>query len=93
MRLNISNMVDVKLFIDKSVGENASVYYDKSKRLKKKIEGARAALVESRKKLEVLEKSKEAELKAAEKKPKLESKKEWFEKFRWFYSSEGFKKR
>ena len=83
-------MPEIKLFIDKSLGENASLYYDRSKKIRKKLEGAKAALVQSRKKLEELEKTKETELKAAEKKPKTETKKEWYEKFRWFHSSEGF---
>jgi predicted ribosome quality control (RQC) complex YloA/Tae2 family protein len=88
-------MVDITLNINKSVGENASVYYDESKKMKKKLEGAKIALEESRKKLEILKKEKQsAELKLSEeeerKKRSADIKREWYEKFRWFISSEGF---
>jgi predicted ribosome quality control (RQC) complex YloA/Tae2 family protein len=88
-------MVEVSLNINKSIGENASIYYDESKKIKKKIEGAKAALAESRRKFEELEKEKEKSLKAEnsireEKERKADIKREWYEKFRWFISSEGF---
>jgi predicted ribosome quality control (RQC) complex YloA/Tae2 family protein len=88
-------MADITLNINKSVGENASVYYDESKKMKKKLEGARAALEDSRRKLEELKKEKESEelrlSKEEERKKKsAEIKREWYEKFRWFVSSEGF---
>ncbi len=78
----------MKILIDlnKSVEENAGIYFDKAKKSKKKIEGAIEALNKSIKKLEQLKK-KEAKKKAKE--IVLEKrKKEWYEKFRWFYTSE-----
>jgi predicted ribosome quality control (RQC) complex YloA/Tae2 family protein len=87
-------MADITLYINKSVGENASIYYDESKKMKKKLEGAKEALAESRRKLDILKKEKQsAELKFIEdetKKKKSDIKREWYEKFRWFISSEGF---
>lgn len=81
----------VTLLVDRSVEENAGVYYDKAKKTAKKIEGAREALEKARKKLEVLEKRQEKELEQVrEKKARKQRKKEWFEKFRWFTTSDGF---
>ncbi|MBI3033633.1 DUF814 domain-containing protein [Candidatus Woesearchaeota archaeon] len=82
----------MRLTIDlrKTAEQNAAVYYEKAKKARKKIEGAKKALAESRKKLEQLQEKKHAEEKI--KKARAESKKErkWYEKFRWFISSEGF---
>jgi len=75
----------VKLFHDKTVEENAALYFDKAKKAKKKIEGAKKALVLT------LKRSKEIHLKKAQvQKVKVVRAKKWFEKFRWFLSSEGF---
>ena len=85
-------MTQIELYLDKAIEQNASVYFDKSKKLKKKTEGAKEAVKVYEKKLEKLEKKKEAEkeqyeIAAIENK---EVKKEWYEKFRWFISSENF---
>ncbi|MEK6984559.1 MAG: NFACT RNA binding domain-containing protein [Nanoarchaeota archaeon] len=84
-------MVRLLLSVTKSIDENAAVYFEKAKKIKKKIYGAEKSLAYNLKKLEVLElrqeklnleKTKQAVLK--------ERKLEWYEKFRWFISSEGF---
>ncbi|MEA2037794.1 MAG: NFACT RNA binding domain-containing protein [Nanoarchaeota archaeon] len=82
-------MVRLTLHLDKSLEENASLYYDKAKKMKKKICGAREALAETERKFKKLEKQK---LKDVVKEEVLQrtAKKEWYEKFRWFTSSEGF---
>jgi predicted ribosome quality control (RQC) complex YloA/Tae2 family protein len=87
------------LNLRKSLFENAAEFYELGKRAKQKMAGAKTALEESQKALaevetkireaEVLEQAKPAE--AAEELVKLKVKhKEWFEKFRWFVSSDGF---
>ncbi len=76
----------ITLDIRKSVEENAASYFEKAKKDKKKLEGARKVVEEYRKKLTVLEEE-HAEKKAV---PKAPVKKDWFEKFRWFMSSDGF---
>ncbi|MFH2027792.1 MAG: NFACT RNA binding domain-containing protein [Nanoarchaeota archaeon] len=81
-------MALIELDLNKSIEQNASDYYDKAKKLKKKQEGAKEALAESYGKLEKLEKEQLKEERKQEK--KIEIKKEWYEKFRWFFSSEGF---
>lgn len=88
-------MPQIKLYIEKSLEENAGIYYDEAKKLKKKIEGAREAMKRHYSRLEELQKknakleAKEAD-KTAQKQVLAARKKEWYEKFRWFYSSEGF---
>src|SRR3989344_4552078 len=82
-------MTRLTLYLDRSLEENAGAYYEKAKKLKKKIEGARKAWEETRKKIALLEKEAEKEKKREEQK-KPEREKKWFEKFRWFISSEGF---
>ena len=83
----------MRLVLDlaKGVEQNASDYFEKAKKIKKKIKGAEEALQQNIKKLEELEKKKE-KFKAEEeiKKESVTRKKEWYEKFRWFISSDGF---
>jgi len=81
-------MTKLDIYLDKSVEQNASIYFEKAKKAKKKLEGAKEALEKTKKRLDALKKEKGVitEKKEVKKKPK----KEWFEKFRWFYSSDGF---
>jgi len=90
-------MPQIELDLNKSIEENASVYFEKSKKMKKKLEGAKKAIEQSRKRLAGLEKNAEKEIEKERKKveekqkrKEKEKKKEWYEKFRWFVSSEGF---
>jgi predicted ribosome quality control (RQC) complex YloA/Tae2 family protein len=76
----------------RSIQENAAEYYEKGKKAEKRLEGAKKAFKETKQKITELEKQKTQKMteiskpivKAAEKK------KMWYEKFRWFHSSEGF---
>jgi predicted ribosome quality control (RQC) complex YloA/Tae2 family protein len=87
------------LNLRRSLFENANEYYEKNKRAKQKIAGATGALETSKKQLsniegqlaeaEQLKNLKPAEIMEAMAKRKVESK-EWYEKFRWFTSSDGF---
>ncbi len=81
-------MVNIKLFLNKSVEQNAELYYEKAKKAKKKLKGAEEAVEKIKKKLEKLEK--EQRLIEDKEEKKIIRKKEWYEKFRWFYTSEGF---
>ncbi len=80
-------MARITLGINQSVEQNASVYYEKAKKIKKKIEGAKEAILETEERIKKLQKEhlKEEIIKVI--KP---ANKEWYEKFRWFISSEGF---
>ncbi|MBI1935659.1 DUF814 domain-containing protein [Candidatus Woesearchaeota archaeon] len=84
-------MAQISLDLTKTVEENAAVYFEKAKKIKKKIEGAKNALSESMKKLSELELKKGRGLLKESKELRFrERKQEWYEKFRWFFSSEGF---
>lgn len=87
------------LSLRKSLFENAAEFYERAKRAKQKLVGATEALEDTRKKLRDVE----AEMSKAEAlehvKPaeaieqlalRRAQRKEWFEKFRWFVSSDGF---
>tara|TARA_Y100000310_G_scaffold345464_1_gene465279 strand:- start:4131 stop:4916 length:786 start_codon:yes stop_codon:yes gene_type:complete len=83
-------MTRLVLDLGKSIEENASDYFEKAKKMKRKIKGAESALKDSIKKLKDIEAKKE-KLETEEKENKvIERKKEWYEKFRWFKSSDGF---
>jgi predicted ribosome quality control (RQC) complex YloA/Tae2 family protein len=87
------------LNLRKTIFENAAKYYDKSKKAKQKSKGAFLALQASLKKREeskkVLQQSKDVNEAKPDKilvqleKNKIKSKK-WYEKFRWFRTSDGF---
>src|SRR3989338_4437149 len=84
-------MARLVLDLKKSIEENASDYYEKAKKIKRKIEGAGEALQKSIKRLKELEEKREKREAKEEKLSKAkERKKEWYEKFRWFVSSDGF---
>ena len=81
--------IDIEL--TKSVDQNAGRYFDLAKKAKKKLEGARKALAESKQKLEKVQKEEDKFWQEEEQKQaKKERKREWYEKFHWFISSEGF---
>jgi len=87
------------LDLQKDLFTNAAKFYEGAKLAKRKLEGAKAALEETRKKLkeaeaklieaETIEHAKPAKALEEFAKRKVKSKK-WFEKFRWFISSDGF---
>lgn len=75
--------------LSKSVGENASLYYEKAKKFRKKIRGAENSIILLKKKLAELESKKDIEMARLSKRAE-QRKREWYEKFRWFISSDGF---
>lgn len=80
----------VEIDLNKSVEANASDYYERIKKLKKKLDGGKEALADSLYKLKNVKNDKEKIIQSLRKEKKEELKKEWYEKFRWFISSEGF---
>ena len=84
-------MAKITLNLDKSVEQNAEVYFEKAKKAKKKLQGAKLALQRSKEKLEKIKKQQEISLKQEEENLKQKTReKQWYEKFHWFISSEGF---
>lgn len=81
----------IVLDLNKNLNKIASDYFDKSKKAKKKLVGAKKIVVETKKKLEIAEsKYKETEQINEKRKKEKNRKKEWYETFRWFISSNGF---
>jgi len=77
----------VNLDIRKTVPQNAQEYYEKVKKFSRKREGALKAIEDTKKAM-----LKKAASKAAKAGRKLQAskKKHWYDRFRWFVSSDGF---
>jgi len=88
-----NNFFDVKISFRNSVSENAENAYDKNKKIKSKLNGAKKALDKTNEKIKKTEKEiKKEEYKKEKKKKEIKDKKEktfWFERYRWFLSSDG----
>lgn len=77
--------MEVDIYLNKTVEQNAEIYYEKSKKAKKKLKGAIEAVERFSKTLDKLE-----DVKIEHKELTRQRKRLWFEKFRWFISSTGF---
>ena len=83
---------DVSIALDskKSIPDNAEVYYEKAKKAKRKIKGALIAIENTKKQLADMEAKKEKAMEnimVPQKRVKKNLK--WYEKLRWFVSSDG----
>ncbi|MHA2359475.1 MAG: ribosome rescue protein RqcH, partial [Candidatus Thorarchaeota archaeon] len=82
------NDTDITLDIRLSAQDNASLAYDQAKKSESKVEGAKKQIEKTKEKLEKVDvRVSEPETKRVRVKTR---KKRWYEKFRWFISSEGF---
>lgn len=79
----------ITLNIKKTINQNASDYFEKAKKSKKKLKRTQEEIQKNKERLEKLEKEKPEE-KNIKQQIKKTTKKEWYEKFRWFISSENF---
>lgn len=79
-------MIRIEIDFSKSLEENASLYFDKGKKAGAKAERIRRAIAQTEARL--LKESKKS--KSTGKRVFKKRKREWFEKFHWFYSSDGF---
>lgn len=83
---------DTKINIDPKlkVPENAQVYYEKAKKAKRKIKGALIAIENTKKQLEKMRAKKDIEMeKILYPKKRVKKDIKWYEKLRWFLSSDG----
>lgn len=81
-RINLDNQI--------SINENAEIYYEKSKKAKRKIKGAQIAIENTKKQLKEMEEKKSIEMEkitTPQKRVKKELK--WYEKLRWFLTSDN----
>lgn len=80
----------MKFDLRKSVNDNAADYFEKAKKLKGKIEGINLTISKyEEEKTKMIDKEAESEVLFEEHQKLKHRKKEWFEKFRWFYTSYG----
>lgn len=79
----------IEIDLSKSIEENATHYFNASKDARKKIAGLQKAMSIQKQKAAQKQAQQSAKEKSAEKAPAKVSKK-WFERFRWFYTSDGF---
>ncbi len=73
-----------------SIQENAAHYYTKAKKAEKKLKGTEKAIRETRTKIKQLRQQKIQQATEIQRRPTKRRKKGWYEKFRWFHSSDGF---
>ena len=78
----------LSLKINKTLDENAQIYFNKAKKLRKKIPGSEKAIMITSVKISKLEDKPKDEVKKATKIKRV--KRKWFEKFRWFITTNGF---
>jgi predicted ribosome quality control (RQC) complex YloA/Tae2 family protein len=71
--------IDIKM----TIPQNAQIYYDKAKKLIRKKDGALKAIEDTRQAMQKREKK-------VSSKRKVNTKRYWYERFRWFTSSDGF---
>jgi len=83
------NVIPMK--INRSVQANAAEYYERMKKAERKLEGSKRALQETETRIKGLQQSWTRKIEETEHEaPKRRLEKAWYEKFRWFQSSEGF---
>ena len=87
LTLNIDNAsinIDPKL----TIPQNAEIYYEKSKKAKKKINGALIAIENTKKQLEKIKAKKDIAMEnISVPKKRMKKSLKWFEKLRWFITS------
>lgn len=83
---------DTKITIDPklTIPENAEAYYEKAKKAKRKTKGALIAIENTKKQLEDVKAKKDIDMEhVATPKKRVKKNLKWYEKLRWFVSSQG----
>jgi predicted ribosome quality control (RQC) complex YloA/Tae2 family protein len=81
---------EMELDFRKSVEENAADYFEESKTARKKATGAERAIDDKRHDISMIEEMPPPEEKPVIKKKKRKPRKRWYERMRWFVSSQKF---
>ncbi|MDD5337495.1 MAG: NFACT RNA binding domain-containing protein [Candidatus ainarchaeum sp.] len=79
----------IRLNIGKSVHENAAAYYEEAKEAREKIKGLEKAMEETKKEIVKAEKEEAAAERKKNEETKIARKKEWYEKFHYFFTDGG----
>ncbi len=86
----IDIMIDgfvVRLWLKKSIHEIADAYYSKAKKFKEKLDGVTLAIKKTE---EEMKRAEELEEKRILSSIRVARKREWFERYRWYITSEGY---
>jgi len=89
LQVSVENLV-FPLDLRRSVQASAADYYAKAKRAESKLKGVEEALQETQDRIKELQRQRTEQVEETAKPPIKKRKKAWYEKFRWFRSSEGF---
>lgn len=87
MKLPVCCSVRITLDSRKTMEQNAAEYFERAKKARKKAEGARKAVELAKRRMAEEAAGPAAKEEVQEAQPKR--KKEWYESFRWFFSSDG----
>ena len=79
--------IDVELDVSKDIHENADEYYEKAKKIKDKLNGLNKAIEQTKREIENVEESLQKKFVSS---LRVARKREWYEKYRWFITSDGF---
>ncbi len=79
--------MEIEIDLSKSAQQNANEYFQKAKKAKRKAEGAKQSIAELEKRLAHAKEKLEKE--SSEKQIRQIVKREWYEKFHWFFASNG----
>lgn len=83
--------MEIEFDLSKSIEENVGLIYEKVKRLKKKKAGIRRIIERMQKEVALLKQKRLEKIEEEKTKEKVTKREEkWYERFRWFHSSEGF---
>lgn len=88
LRNTSGKIFEIKISFRKTVAENAEAAYDYNKKLRNKLKGAEKSIKKTKEQIYMVNKKRQAEKKIE----KIDVKKDkifWFERFRWFISSDG----
>ena len=77
----------VELDLNKNIHENADMYYERAKRAKEKLEGLLKAIEKTKEEMKRVE---EIEARKFLSSFRIVRRREWYERFRWFVTSDGF---
>ncbi len=84
--------MQIEIYLNQSLEQNAGRYFDLAKKARKKLQGAKEAIGKTKLELQKILSQEQEFIQKEEKRKALapERKREWYEKFHWFISSEGY---
>ncbi|WP_455367911.1 ribosome rescue protein RqcH [[Eubacterium] cellulosolvens] len=88
MKITLSGF-EFWIYYTESAYRNAGIFFNNAKNLRKKLEGVKSSLSKMSNQLQTIE-TQLTQKKKEEPTLKVKRKKEWYEKFRWFWSSNDF---